>query len=60
MRVLCQVASTHQCRRIEWTADTTNVLAQTFYEKLGMRLNEENIFYRLDRNIVTESLIMCL
>jgi GNAT superfamily N-acetyltransferase len=52
MHALCQVASEHQCSRIEWTADTTNVLAQTFYEQLGMRPNEEKIFYRLDRDIV--------
>ncbi len=48
MQRLCQVAVGHECSRIEWTADEGNVLAEAFYEQLGVPQNREKILYRLE------------
>ncbi|MGH3937619.1 MAG: GNAT family N-acetyltransferase [Pseudonocardiaceae bacterium] len=54
---LCQVAVKHECSRIEWTADTGNVLAKAFYEQLGVPQNREKTFYRLEGNDVRWMLV---
>ena len=52
MQALCQVAVEHECSRIEWTADAGNVLAEAFYEQLGVPKNREKTFYRLQEDNV--------
>lgn len=41
----CWSVTGHGCSRIEWTTDTGNPGAQTFYESLGMT-PASKIFYR--------------
>lgn len=48
MQRLFNVATDHECSRVEWTADNTNIDAQRFYEKLGMYRNPWKVFYRMD------------
>jgi GNAT superfamily N-acetyltransferase len=48
MQRLFEVAVEHECSRVEWTADNTNIDAQRFYEKLGFFRFPWKNFYRLD------------
>lgn len=57
MQALCQVAVKHECSRIEWTADAGNVLAEAFYEQLGVPKNEEKTFYRLEGDDVRRMVV---
>lgn len=57
MQALCRIAVEHECSRIEWTADTGNVLAEAFYEQLGVPKNREKTFYRLERDDVQRMLV---
>jgi len=57
MQALCQVAVEHECSRIEWTADAANVLAEAFYEQLGVPKNREKVFYRLEGDDVRRMLV---
>lgn len=54
MREVCQVAAEHACSRIEWTADAGNVLAEVFYEQLGVPKNKGKILYRLEGDDVRQ------
>ena len=49
MQELYRIAAEHTCSRIEWTADAGNVLAEAFYERLGVSVNQGKIFYRVER-----------
>jgi GNAT superfamily N-acetyltransferase len=44
MQRLCQLAVEHGCSRVEWTADKGNVIAEVFYEQLGIPRNQEKNF----------------
>lgn len=48
MRTLCQVATEHDCSRMEWTVDAGNTLAEAFYEQLGIPKNRNKELYRLE------------
>lgn len=48
MRELYRIAAEHTCSRIEWTADAGNVLAERFYEQLGVPVNQGKAFYRAE------------
>jgi GNAT superfamily N-acetyltransferase len=45
---LRQVASEHDCSRVEWTADDDNPGAARFYEALGYPPNPSKVFYRVE------------
>jgi ribosomal protein S18 acetylase RimI-like enzyme len=48
MTRLITVASDNGCTRVEWTTDSSNVAAQTFYTSLGLEQEPSKLFYRLD------------
>jgi GNAT superfamily N-acetyltransferase len=48
MQRLFDIAAEHECSRVEWTADNTNIDAQRFYEKLGFFRFPWKVFYRQD------------
>lgn len=48
MQELFDVAKRENCTRVEWTTDTTNVDAQSFYESLGESTFSGKLFYRHD------------
>jgi GNAT superfamily N-acetyltransferase len=48
MERLFDVAEQHECSRVEWTSDNTNIDAQRFYEKLGYFRFPWKVFYRQD------------
>ena len=41
-------AAAASCSRIEWMADHNNVEAQRFYARLGFRIFEGKVFYRVE------------
>jgi GNAT superfamily N-acetyltransferase len=47
MRALFRCAADHDCTRVEWTTDTSNLDAQAFYEALGAVPEQSKIFYRV-------------
>lgn len=47
MAELCRVADQNGCERVEWTADTDNPIALSFYETLGVPPVSSKVFYRL-------------
>jgi GNAT superfamily N-acetyltransferase len=49
MASLFEVASEHDCSRVEWTADQDNPGAQAFYETFGVDPKTSKLFYRLER-----------
>jgi GNAT superfamily N-acetyltransferase len=49
MASLFEVASEHDCSRVEWTADRDNPGAQAFYETFGVDPKTSKLFYRLER-----------
>ena len=42
-----EVSEEAGCSRLEWTGDTDNPAALSFYKKLGVPINEGKVFYRL-------------
>jgi GNAT superfamily N-acetyltransferase len=48
MQGLYQVAIEHASSRVEWTTDKGNMLAERFYQRLGVPKNQDKIFYRLE------------
>jgi GNAT superfamily N-acetyltransferase len=48
MQSIVEVATEHECSRVEWTTDDDNVNAQAFYDMLGLRKHPFKIFYRLE------------
>lgn len=48
MERLFEIAAEHECSRVEWTSDNTNIDAQRFYEKLGYFRFPWKVFYRQD------------
>jgi ribosomal protein S18 acetylase RimI-like enzyme len=48
MTRLIAAANDHGCTRVEWTTDSSNVAAQSFYMSLGLKQEPSKIFYRLD------------
>jgi GNAT superfamily N-acetyltransferase len=49
MESLFELASEHDCSRVEWTTDQDNPGAQAFYETLGVDPKTSKLFYRLER-----------
>src|SRR5215469_3408801 len=47
MSQLCRVARENGCDRVEWTADTDNPVALSFYATLGVPPDSAKLFYRL-------------
>lgn len=47
MSELCRIARKKGCDRVEWTADTDNPLALSFYATLGVPPDSAKVFYRL-------------
>jgi GNAT superfamily N-acetyltransferase len=47
MARLFEVAAEHECSRVEWTADDTNMDAQRFYAGLGVPVRTSKLFYRI-------------
>jgi GNAT superfamily N-acetyltransferase len=48
MKSLFGVALKQNCSRVEWTTDSDNSGAQSFYENLRVPRNSSKIFYRLE------------
>ncbi len=48
MQELYRIAAEHTCSRVEWTADAGNVLAEAFYARLGVPVNQGKVFYRVE------------
>jgi ribosomal protein S18 acetylase RimI-like enzyme len=44
---LREIAVARGCSRIEWTTDTGNLAAQSFYESLGAEPLPTKLFYRV-------------
>lgn len=51
---LCRVARENGCDRVEWTADSDNPIAVSFYAKLGGPPDATKIFYRLGGDAMIE------
>lgn len=47
MDTLTRIGLAAGCSRMEWTGDTDNPSAMTFYEKMGVPQNGGKVFYRL-------------
>jgi GNAT superfamily N-acetyltransferase len=47
MQSLFELATQHDCSRVEWLADDDNPGAQQFYEALGVQPERSKIFYRV-------------
>jgi GNAT superfamily N-acetyltransferase len=48
MRFLASIARTRGCSRFDWTTETDNPDAMAFYKRLGARLIQEKVYYRLE------------
>ena len=48
MRFLAQLAIKRGCVRLDWTAETDNVAALSFYDRLGARRVTEKVYFRFD------------
>ncbi|WP_207400760.1 GNAT family N-acetyltransferase [Actinomadura roseirufa] len=55
MRALLDVATEHECSRVEWTTDRENDSAQQFYRDLGLAQHPK-LFYRADHTAITSAL----
>jgi GNAT superfamily N-acetyltransferase len=47
MRFLARYAVRHNCVRFDWTTETSNSGARSFYDRLGARTVPEKVYYRL-------------
>ena len=57
MGELCRIARQNGCDRVEWTADTDNPIALSFYATLGVAPDSAKLFYRLAGDAMTEMAI---
>jgi len=48
MRFLARLAVERGCVRLDWTAETDNVAALSFYDRLGARRVAEKVYFRFD------------
>jgi ribosomal protein S18 acetylase RimI-like enzyme len=48
MRELAKIAHARGCTRVDWTTQVDNVGARAFYERIGARVVEEKVYFRLD------------
>ena len=48
MQAVLDVASKHECSRVEWTTDRDNSGAQAFYTTLGLPTEPSKVFYRVE------------
>jgi len=48
MDSLLAVGAKHGCSRVEWTTDRESEGAQRFYARLGVPVNEDKLFYRIE------------
>ena len=48
MRFLARLAVERDCVRLDWTAETDNVAALSFYDRLGARRVAEKVYFRFD------------
>lgn len=48
MRALARIAAERGCTRIDWTTANTNEKGQAFYRRIGGRVVEEKVYFRLD------------
>ena len=46
MKFLANYAIEHKCNRFDWTAETDNPDAITFYERIGANRVEEKVYFR--------------
>jgi GNAT superfamily N-acetyltransferase len=51
---LCRIALNNGCSRVEWTADTDNPVALSFYATLGVPPQSDKQMYRLDGDALTQ------
>jgi ribosomal protein S18 acetylase RimI-like enzyme len=54
MRALARLARARGCTRIDWTTQQDNTGARAFYERIGARVVEEKVYFRLDGAKLTE------
>ncbi|ANR89084.1 acetyltransferase [Vibrio cholerae 2740-80] len=50
MKHLAAIAITHNCQRLDWTAESTNPTAGKFYKSIGASLIREKEYYRFEGN----------
>jgi len=48
MRFLARLAVERDCVRLDWTAETDNGAALSFYDRLGARRVAEKVYFRFD------------
>jgi RimJ/RimL family protein N-acetyltransferase len=48
MQAIFDTAARHECSRVEWTTDTDNTRARTFYEDLGLPVHPAKVFCRIE------------
>lgn len=48
MRFLAELALDRGCSRFDWTAETGNARALTFYDRIGARRITEKVYFRID------------
>lgn len=48
VRALARIAVARGCTRLDWTTARDNAGAQAFYRRLGARVVEEKVFFRLE------------
>ena len=46
MRRLAEIVIEHDCSRLEWHAERSNLDAQAFYAQLGVPVRDSKLFYR--------------
>ena len=54
MKKLAQYAQSKGCRRMDWTAESTNPRAGEFYRSIGARLVSEKEYYRFEGDALFE------
>jgi len=55
-KYIANIATQHQCNRLEWWVEKENKTAQQFYNNLGARALDEFITYRLQDPLLKEFL----
>ncbi|POZ61778.1 GNAT family N-acetyltransferase [Chromobacterium alticapitis] len=48
LRALARFALLHDCQRLDWTAERGNQAALDFYRRIGARVVDDKIYYRMD------------
>ena len=54
LRHLAGVAVARGCLRLDWTAETDNASALSFYDRLGARRVTEKVYYRVDGDLLQQ------